>query len=89
METVTLKIQDHAVQRVMYLLKNLPKSDVEVVLTNQASAIQLNNQSNKQSIKQSMAGCLAQYAKPELIEKEKQLLDEALTDTLKEKYCVD
>ncbi len=38
--------------------------------------------------KLAMTGCLAQYAKPELINQENELMDKALNEELMEKYFV-
>ncbi|PID64113.1 MAG: hypothetical protein CR974_00385 [Gammaproteobacteria bacterium] len=39
--------------------------------------------------KLTMAGCLAQYAQPELVEREQEIMQEQLTQHLKEKHHVD
>ncbi len=31
MKTITLNIQDHALDRIMYFLNNIPKKDVEII----------------------------------------------------------
>ncbi len=34
MKTITLNIQDHALDRIMYFLNNIPKKDVEIITNN-------------------------------------------------------
>lgn len=98
MATITANIDDNIQSEASAVLANMGLTISDVIQSTLAKIareksyvytdIELDEQEQIRQNKQAMAGCLSQYAKPELFKQENQLMNEKLSHELMEKYFV-
>ncbi len=98
MATITANIDDNIQSEASAVLANMGLTISDVIQSTLAKIareksyvytdIELDEQEQIRQNKQAMAGCLAQYARPELFKQENQLMNEKLSHELMEKYFV-
>ncbi len=98
MATITANIDDNIQSEASAVLANMGLTISDVIQSTLAKIareksyvyadIELDEEEQIRQNKQAMAGCLAQYAKPELFKQENQLMNEKLSHELMEKYFV-
>ncbi|MBS9779626.1 MAG: type II toxin-antitoxin system RelB/DinJ family antitoxin [Moraxellaceae bacterium] len=99
MATITANIDDNIQSEASAVLANMGLTISDVIQSTLAKIareksyvyadikLKLDEEQIRQN-KQAMAGCLAQYARPELFKQENQLMNEKLSHELMEKYFV-